>query len=72
MASELAFDVFKVTQWKDGCVYKTKLLKRVWVPADIDIDKDSKSIAQQHGGDILAATGHMRDLDKNGNVLREI
>jgi hypothetical protein len=27
-------ELFKITQWKDGCVYKTKPLYEVW--ADLD------------------------------------
>ena len=52
-------DVYKITQWKDGCVYKTRKVKSIWVSLTLS-DEEQVAVAKQHGGDMLAPTTEYR------------
>lgn len=53
---EYRVEVFKVTAWKNGCVYKTKKVKDLWLPVECRTIEECNLIAQRHGGDHLAFT----------------
>ncbi len=57
--TEYRRQVIKVTKWKDGCVYKTKVIGHVWVHEDICLAEDNHAqynrIAKEHGGDMLGS-----------------
>ena len=66
---EVRRDVRKITEMKDGCIYKTKSLGYIWIPLNEvttnpnesfqEFCKRSKEyekkIAQEHGGDFLCS-----------------
>jgi hypothetical protein len=54
--------IIKITEYKGGCIYKTKNLGMLWVREDIFYDKDlteefklKKDIATKFGGDQLGS-----------------
>lgn len=47
--------VYKITQYKDGCVYKTQKVNDVWLDIKARDKIEENAIAQLHGGDILAS-----------------
>ena len=48
----LPYEVVKVTEMRDGCVFKTKVIRKVWVSCYC---KDHAEVAKRFGGDMLAA-----------------
>lgn len=44
--------ITKVTQWKDGCVYKTQNIGEIWVDDGLTVAEEN-AIAKKHGGDML-------------------
>lgn len=49
--------IVKVTQWKDGCIYKSEVVGTIWVDDGIELyTKESNDIAKEHGGDFLICT----------------
>lgn len=56
----MLFDVYKIVEWRDGCVYKTEKVTSVWLSlhwcANHRDESFRNEIAKKHGGDHLAAT----------------
>jgi hypothetical protein len=48
-------DVYKVTEMRDGCIYKTKKVGSVWVEG-IKTHAEQTAIAESLGGDQLVNT----------------
>ncbi len=53
---EYKLEVHKITEWKDGCIYKTKKIKEIWLPVKPRLTAEENEIAKLHGGDFLAST----------------
>ncbi|RLC33814.1 hypothetical protein DRH14_04265 [Candidatus Shapirobacteria bacterium] len=47
-------EVYKITQWKDGCVYKTKKVCDIKIEVRPHSPKEENKIAEEFGGDRLA------------------
>lgn len=74
MQSQCKRSVWKITEMRDGCIWKTKDMGRVWVRIDIDLTKAQENeIAKQHGGDFLGSlsTSEMKDYDNCFRTVRE-
>lgn len=56
------YDVYKITEYRDGCIYRTKKLTTIWVACTPHTTEQEKAIAAKHGGDILAATTECKSL----------
>lgn len=64
MAFQMLFDVFKITEYRDGCVYKTTKAGEVWLNVQSRTHEEENAIASEHGGDILAPTMQTRICKK--------
>lgn len=63
----LRYSVYKITEMRGGCVYKTKHIRDVWVSCYV---KDHQAIAKQYGGDMLAAsTDGIKWIDSDAEVV---
>jgi hypothetical protein len=60
MAFEAMSDVYKITEMRDGCVYKTRKVTSIWLEVKPRTYAEMREIAQQHGGDQLASTTKTR------------
>jgi hypothetical protein len=67
VAFEAKWDVYKITEFRDGCVYKTKKITSIWLPVGSRDIKESNEIAKQHGGDQLISTTESRVTSKGRN-----
>ena len=56
MAFQGLKDVFKITEYRDGCVYKTRKVGEVWLDIKPRTTEEENNIAKEHGGDMLANT----------------
>jgi hypothetical protein len=56
MAFQGKWDVYRITQWKNGCVYKTMYLTTIWLDVKPRTVEEMNNIAVKHGGDQLVAT----------------
>lgn len=52
---EVRWDVYKIIEERDGCVYKTKHIKTLWLPLGQGPRsyEERATIAKEHGGDQL-------------------
>lgn len=49
-------ELFKVVEWRDGCVFKTKSLGLVWIDNTVVKSPSDEALAAKNaGGDILSA-----------------
>jgi len=55
--------IYKVTQYKDGCVYKTKKVGQVWIELGTSREKYAE-IAKEHGGDMLVSMSTSEPYDQ--------
>lgn len=53
-------EAYKVTEWRDGCVYKTKLVCSLWIGVEELTPEEEQALARQHGGDILSNTNDFK------------
>ena len=65
------FNVVKVVEVKEDAVYKTKVLKQIWLASPNYLtEEESHDLAIEHGGEYLQPTGKadMKEVvqDKNG------
>jgi hypothetical protein len=60
MAFEAKWDVYKVTQWKNGCVYGTRKVTTIWLRVKPRTIEEMNAIANQYEGDQLVATTESR------------
>lgn len=49
-------EVWKITEYRDGAVYKTEKVCDLWLEVKPRTGQEEKDIARKHGGDILAST----------------
>jgi hypothetical protein len=47
-------EVWKVTEWRDGCAYRTAKIGEVWIPLGLTPVEENE-VAKQHGGDMLCS-----------------
>lgn len=58
---QIKFDVYKITEMRDGCVYKTKRIKDdLWLDCKPRSIAEQNEIAKEHGGDQLSPTTDSR------------
>ena len=50
------WEVYIVTEYRNGDIYSTKKLKDIWLTPEEYLASDRHSIAAKHGGDMLVAT----------------
>ena len=65
MAIQFKYDVYKITQMKDDCVYKTKQVGEVWLTLPKKRSHtvtEENQIAIEHGGDMLVSTTEWRTV----------
>jgi hypothetical protein len=63
--------VIKVIEWKNNAVYKTKTVRLIWVPDNIELrSPEENAIAKKYGGDFLESMS--TDFMKNGEWYRSI
>lgn len=55
MISELEYEIWKITEWKDGCVNKTEKVGVIWLP--MEMDHEDPLIVQSS---VLSPTGRSR------------
>ncbi len=67
-------EVYKIVKMKDGCVYKTKFLEKIWIPLDQErTAEQSNAIAKLYGGDILCSCSTSEtDTIAMGNKASEL
>jgi len=53
-------EVYKILEWKDGYVYKTKKICDVWLPLRTLTVEEERKILQLVGGDQLVNTKDVR------------
>lgn len=53
-------NVYKITEMRDGSVYRTKLVKSLWITCEERTREEENVIAQQNGGDFLVCTGKVK------------
>lgn len=56
MAFQARKEVFKITEMRDGCIFRTRLIGELWVNVQPLSIEQTKVIANSLGGDILADT----------------
>lgn len=66
--------VYKVTEWRDGCVYRTQYLGTVWIEAGWLMAQPDKlaaeaSIAKAAGGDKLGSMSTHTPFDETQRRL---
>lgn len=62
MAFQLRYDVFRIVELRDGCVYKTAMVCSIWLDCKPRSRQELNAIAKEHGGDVLASTLDSRIL----------
>ena len=61
MAFQMRFEVYRITEYKEGCVYKTEKVKDdLWLNVEERSTQKEKEIAEKYGGEILAPTNDTR------------
>jgi len=60
MAFQAKYDVYKIIEYRDGCVYKTRKVDSIWLDVKSRTYEEEVKIAKEHGGDILANTVESR------------
>ncbi len=57
MAGYLKHEVRIVTEYKDGCVFRTKVKEVIWLKLETRTVEEDNLIALRHGGDMLVVCG---------------
>lgn len=58
---EMRFEVYKITELRDGAIYRTKKVKSdLWLRIEPRTEEQKQALARQHGGDLLCPTVETR------------
>lgn len=49
-------EVYKIVEYRDGAVYRTRKVKDIWLPVKSRSVQEEREIAKANGGDILVNT----------------
>jgi hypothetical protein len=63
--------VWKILEWRDGCVYKTELLGYIWLDEKYWSTPYEKEIAKQFGGDMLGSVPTSFIYDQTMRTITE-
>ena len=61
-------EVFRITQRKDGAIFKTQKLCDSWLPIIPRTPAEETRIAREHGGDILVSTTDWKEGQPTGKA----
>jgi hypothetical protein len=63
--------VWKITEMRDGCVYRTKEIGEVWAPIGLSA-VESNAFARKHGGDLLGSVSTKRMVELGYRTERTV
>lgn len=65
--SESAREVWRITEWRDGAVYRTKKIDGaiLWVPTGCSAAEEDRLVKEQFGPDAIAASISNYDFEKH-------
>lgn len=67
--TQVKMELYKITEMKDGCVYKTKLMGEHWLP--IEWSEEQRLVrAKELGGDLWSPLSTSRPFDEQYRTIK--